>query len=186
MGNEIMSQNMINYGYSNPAMFNSFGGNMYGMGMGQFSGINDYSNDMFAPDFMKQPIYNYMGYTNTQQNVPSQNTQNQSIFSTQQNQTNQASMQTFTGNEQQTQLPQQDNKSIQPPKTNIGKTMGTVAGLSIPLISSATKVISGAKFSDVFKFKALGLKAAGLALAGWCAGALIDSLLNSYQPKAKA
>ena len=178
-----MSQTTINYGYPNQTMFNSMG-SMPMMGMGQFSGMTDYSNDLFAPDFMKQPIN--MGYTNTQQNVPAQNTQNQSIFTAPQNQTSQASTQTFTGNESQIQPPEQDNQTTQPQKTNIGKTMGTVAGLSIPILSSASKVINGAKFADVFKFKELGLKAAGLALVGWCAGALLDGFINSNQSSAKA
>lgn len=177
MGNEIMSQNLPNYGYLNP--MTNMGMQMpMGMNTGMFNpaqmSVNNYADDMFAPDFIKQ--MNFSGFNTNK----TQNNTNQSIFTNTQNQAQQTYPQTFTGSTEEEQSQQQsDKKEEDIPKTNIGKTTGAIAGLSIPLLSPLSKVISGAKFSDVFKFKELGLKAFALAVAGWCAGSLIDGFINN-------
>lgn len=180
MGNEIITQNVQNYGNFNPPMNNIGMAMPMGMNAGLFGsagqmGVADYSNDLFAPDFIKQP-YNVNLYPQGQ-NTQIQNQQNQSIFSNPQIQNAQVPTQTFTGNETYEQPQQPEEEQIQ--KTHTGKTLGVLAGLSIPLVSGATKMFNGAKFSDVFKLKEMGLKGAAFALAGWCAGAIIDGIINS-------
>ena len=179
MGNEIMTQNVQNYGNFNPSMNMGMAMPM-GMNTGLFGsmgqmGMNNYSNDIFGSNLMNQ-LYNQNSYAQTQ-NTQIQNPQNQSIFNNSQVQTPQIPAQTFTGNETSEPIQQEE----QPQKTNAGKKLGVIAGLGIPLITAGVKVFNGAKFSDIFKFKELGLKGAAFALAGWCAGAILDGFINSIK-----
>ena len=181
MGNEIMTQNVQNYGNFNPSMYNMGMAMPMGMNTGLFGsmgqiGMNNYSNDIFGSNLMNQ-VYNQNSYPQAQ-NPQIQTPQNQSIFNNPQVQTPQIPAQTFTGNE--TSEPTQQTEE-QPQKTHAGKKLGVIAGLGIPLITAATKIFKGAKFSDVFKFKELGVKGAAFALAGWCAGAILDGFVNSIK-----
>lgn len=194
MENKLGLQNVQNYSY-NPAIYNNMSMPAapltqipMAMNMGMPNAImpmmpiNNYSNDLFAPDFIKNPNNNiWQGY-NTQNYT--QNTQNQSIFNSVQN-TNptpqQPQTQTFTGEtnpKQENTIPEENNNVSE--KTNLFKKLGTTVGLSVPLLTAGYKMIQGAKFSDVVKFKELGLKGTALALAGWCAGAIIDGIINRY------
>lgn len=185
MENGLVFQNMPNYGY-NPAMYNT-GMTMpmsmpTGINMGMPNGmmpVNDYSKDVFAPDFIKNPYNNIWQGNNTQNYT--QNTQNQSIFNNQQN-TTATQTQTFSGNE--TTTPEQQNPEPTEnenlyEKTNTFKKLGATAGISIPLLTTGYKVLKGAKFSDIVKYKELGIKGLALGIAGWCAGAIIDGFINS-------
>ena len=180
MENKLGLQNVQNYGF-NQAIYNTGMTMPMGMNMGMPNGmipINNYSNDLFAPDFIKNTGYNIWQQGNTQNYT--QNTQNQSIFDAVQK--NPALVQTFTGNEEKTpeepNLEPTENGNVYE-KTDTFKKLTAAAGLSIPLLTAGYKVLKGAKFSDVLKFKELGLKGLALGVAGWCAGAIIDGFINS-------
>jgi hypothetical protein len=185
MANGMTTQSVQNYGFYNPAMYNM------PMGMNGFNGMmpqlqmpqTDYSNDIFAPSFIKNPNSYNMGYYNNTQpqqvNTP-QNTQpQQSIFNQQQGQTQyiQPSAQTFTGNPQESLEPTENGNVYE--KTNTGKTLFTLAGVCVPVLTTGYKVFKGAKLSDVLKYKELGLKGLALGIAGWCIGSLIDGFINN-------
>ena len=198
-----MSQNVPSCGYYNPMMINAGMQQMpMQMPMGMNTGMinpmgqlpmNNYANDMFAPDFIRNP-YAYMN-TQVQSTAQNQQGQNNSIFDNAQAQVPQTQVQpqtqSFTANPQIQQVPsaqetpqsQEQQLISETPKTNIGKKIGVAAGVSIPLFSSLSKVLNGAKFSDVLKFKDLGIKGIAFAVAGWCAGALLDGFLNSNNTK---
>ena len=185
MGNELVSQNMQNYGY-NPAMYNTGMTIPMSMPMGlntmPMMPVKDYSNDVFAPDFLKNPnSYNiWQGYNS--QNY-TQNTQNQSIFNTTENPipAPQSQIQTFTGDETQSQAQNPEpaeNENVYE-RTSTFKKLGATVGLSIPLLTSGYKILKGAKLSDALKYKELGIKGLAIGIAGWCAGAIIDGFINS-------
>lgn len=188
MTNGIMTQGVQNYGY-NPMMYNmqmpmqtsmnGFNGMMPQLQMPQ----TDYSNDIFAPDFVKNKNSYNMGYynnTQTQQMNTAQNTQYpQSIFNQPQTQTQNIQTQApaFTGNPEESLEPTANGNVYE--KTNTGKTLLTLAGVSTPIITTGYKVLKGAKLADVLKYKELGLKGLALGIAGWCIGSLIDGFINN-------
>ena len=193
-------QNMPAYNYANNGMIMpmNMGMNMQNPGlfgnMGMM-GTNDYSNDIIAPDFMKQNYYPQFN-TQTQNAHPSQQGQEQpnSVFSQNQNQPQvQNTQQTFTGNENGNEINQranelynslnQNTENNAEKKTTSVKTATTILGALTPVATGLYSIAKGAKFSDIFKLKELGIKIPAFALAGWCVGVIVDGILNS--PKAQ-
>lgn len=66
-----------------------------------------------------------------------------------------------------------------PEKDNKAKYIGAGTGFLLPVLPKFIEWAKGAKFKDVFKFKALALPCAVLAAAGYVIGTLTGSCLEN-------
>ncbi len=192
--------NFQNMGYQNftmPMMPNMMGmnGSLFTQNMGQMTGVNSYADDIcFSQYVNSNPMYAQTGSIFPYQNYNMQNPQTSftganpySIADNQEDVMNPSAYGQPAANNPQTAYPQNNGNELgtpttldnMAPKLNTFKKLGITAGVSIPLISGISKMLKGAKFANVFKFKELAVKLPVLAVAGWAVGSLIDGIIGS-------
>ncbi len=185
LNGKVMVSNMIYGMQNNNIMTNP----ILNTGMGDCSAIKNYTNDIMYPLFLSQ-MGNEFSYANLGQvnALQGQYPQNNSVFALSKGSSNPQTTEfntTFTGKEpvnpssvnlDKTLLEQQENKIE---KTNNYKKISIVAGLLTPIVRSIYNFATGTKFTDAFKLKELGIKMPFFAIAGWCLGAVTDSITNS-------
>lgn len=208
MGNETISapsMNLNNQNIQAPYMVNntinpymqppmSAAGGLFS----QLPPVNNYANDLFAPDFMKQNYYPQMNNTQFQtpnltqtSQYPSQSIQTNPFDTTLNMQTQNLQQQyiqptqgyaqpMFTGGINQNSITQNQSEDTNTDsKTNVSKKSAAILGALTPIVTSAYKVFKGVKLTDAFKFKELAIKVPVLAVAGWCIGSIVDGIINS-------
>lgn len=216
MGNELLSTQALNGADTNlttsaylPAMTpiatnnNALSGSLFNL---PTSG-SDYSKDLMMPDYLKNvdysmynnqsgSIFNQNGYTGQAQQT--QQTQQAQYQPAQLSQSDpaQAGQQlqaapSFGGSQEQLAQYYVQNPALQsqdaPKPTKIGKVLGVLAGIAAPLVPVIKKVAKeGVSISKAANLKTLAIKIPGFALAAWCAGSIIDAVLNSKKSQQTA
>ncbi len=149
---------------------------------------SNYDEDIMMPDFLKSNTIT----SQTANNLPQQNQVEENTVS-----------QSFGNNPQETKSqPQIDESQLtntllkcdknlsmiengNPYKrTDIAKTSLGILGFLAPAAGKIIDFSKGGKFSELFKFKQLGIACPAVALAGFGVGAMIDSYINSTRAKA--
>ena len=97
----------------------------------------------------------------------------------------------FGGSQEQLAQYYGQNPALQsqdaPKPTKIGKVLGVLAGIAAPLVPVIKKVAKeGVSISKAANLKTLAIKIPGFALAAWCAGSIIDAVLNSKKSQQTA
>lgn len=216
MGNELLSTQTLNGADTNlttsaylPAMTpiatnnNALSGSLFNL---PTSG-SDYSKDLMMPDYLKNvdysmynnqsgSIFNQNGYTRQAQQTqqtqqaqyqPAQLSQSDPAQAGQQPQADPS----FGGSQEQLAQYYGQNPALQsqdaPKPTKIGKVLGVLAGIAAPLVPVIKKVAKeGVSISKAANLKTLAIKIPGFALAAWCAGSIIDAVLNSKKSQQTA
>ena len=207
MGNELLSTQTLNGADTNlttsaylPAMTpiatnnNALSGSLFNL---PTSG-SDYSKDLMMPDYLKNvdysmynnqsgSIFNQNGYTRQAQYQPAQLSQSDPAQAGQQPQ----AAPSFGGSQEQLAQYYGQNPALQsqdaPKPTKIGKVLGVLAGIAAPLVPVIKKVAKeGVSISKAANLKTLAIKIPGFALAAWCAGSIIDAVLNSKKSQQTA
>lgn len=149
---------------------------------------SNYDEDIMMPDFLKSNTIT----SQTANNLPQQNRVEENTVS-----------QSFGNNPQETKSqsqidePQLTNTLLKSDKnlsmiengnpykrTDIAKTSLGILGFLAPAAGKIIDFAKGGKFSELFKFKQLGIACPAVALAGFGVGAMIDSYINSTRAKA--
>lgn len=149
---------------------------------------SNYDEDIMMPDFLKSNTIT----AQTANNLPQQNQVGENV-----------APQSFGNNPQETNAqPQIDESQLtnsllshdkslslsekgNPYKrTDVAKTSLGILGFFAPAAGKIIDLAKGGKFSELFKFKQLGIACPAVALAGFGVGAMIDSYINSTRAKA--
>lgn len=149
---------------------------------------SNYDEDIMMPDFLKSNTITAQTANNLpQQNQVEENTVSQSFGNNPQETKSQSQINepqltnTLLKCDKNLSMIENDNPYK---RTDIAKTSLGILGFLAPAAGKIIDFAKGGKFSELFKFKQLGIACPAVALAGFGVGAMIDSYINSTRAKA--
>lgn len=149
---------------------------------------SNYDEDIMMPDFLKSNTITAQTANNLpQQNQVEENTVSQSFGNNPQATKSQSQIDepqltnTLLKCDKNLSMTENDNSYK---RTDIAKTSLGILGFLAPAAGKIIDFSKGGKFSELFKFKQLGIACPAVALAGFGVGAMIDSYINSTRAKA--
>lgn len=149
---------------------------------------SNYDEDIMMPDFLKSNTITSQTANNLpQQNQVEENTVSQSFGNNPQETKSQSQIDepqltnTLLKCDKNLSMTENDNSYK---RTDIAKTSLGILGFLAPAAGKIIDFAKGGKFSELFKFKQLGIACPAVALAGFGVGAMIDSYINSTRAKA--